>query len=156
MLVLRNLDDMYKEVIETYGAEHQIMMLFEEMAELQKELCKNLRGRDNIDHIIEEMVDVQIMLDQMMLIFDVDKEKYIDVYDYKLSRLQKRLEKKKALESREMKVFNYKIEQEKEDSFKGLKEACERVGNTFREEMNKVREFVYDPAKYREEEKHEN
>lgn len=147
-------EELFKEVIDTYGAEHQIMMLFEEMAELQKEICKNQRGRENKENIIEEIVDVLIMLDQMMVIFDIHKLDIIGVSDYKLSRLQKRLEKKKALENREPKVFNYKLE--KDDQFNGLREACERVGNKFRENMNKVSEFVYDSAKYREEEKNED
>lgn len=149
-------DRFYKEVIDTYGVENQIMMLFEEMAELQKEICKNFRGRENRDHIIEEMADVFIMMNQLQIIFDVKDKELADVTEYKVYRLKKRLEKKKTMENRELKEFNYKLEQEKEDPFKELREACERVGNKFRENMNKVSEFVYDPAKYREEEKHED
>lgn len=149
-------DRFYKEVIDTYGVEHQIMMLFEEMAELQKEICKNFRGRENRDHIIEEMADVFIMMNQLQIIFDVKDKELADVTEYKVLRLKKRLEKKKALENRELKEFSYKLEQEKEDPFKELREACERVGNKFRENMNKVSEFVYDSAKYREEEKNED
>ena len=153
--MVRNTDDLYEEVIETYGADHQIMMLFEEMSELQKEICKNFRGRENKDHIIEEMVDVQIMLDQMWVIFGIDRESFDEVFKYKLSRLQKRLEKKKALKGKRL-MFTYSLEQESEDPFRELREACRRVGNSLREEMNKTREFVYDPAKYREEEKNED
>lgn len=55
--------------IQTYGAEAQELMLFEEMAELQKEICKNRRGRDNVMEIAEEIADVRIMLEQMEMIF---------------------------------------------------------------------------------------
>lgn len=48
-----------------WGAEAQTLMMFEEMAELQKELCKNARGKDNRAEIAEEIADVRIMLDQM-------------------------------------------------------------------------------------------
>ena len=38
----------YRRALKTYGAEAQTRMVFEEMAELQKELCKNARGADNL------------------------------------------------------------------------------------------------------------
>lgn len=58
--------------LETYGAESQTRMVFEEFAELQKELCKSLRGFDNADDIAEEIADVQIMLEQMMILYDCE------------------------------------------------------------------------------------
>lgn len=51
-----------------YGAQAQIVMVFEEMAELQDVLCKFLRGRvdgDTLANIAEELADVGIMLDQV-------------------------------------------------------------------------------------------
>ena len=33
--------------IDSYGAQSQTLMVMEEMSELQKELCKHARGRDN-------------------------------------------------------------------------------------------------------------
>lgn len=55
--------------LEAYGGTMQQMVLLEEMSELQKEVCKQWRGRDNLEQIAEEMADVQIMLDQMTLFF---------------------------------------------------------------------------------------
>lgn len=55
--------------IQTYGAEAQELMLLEEMSELQKEICKNRRGRDNVLEIAEEIADVEIMLEQMKMVF---------------------------------------------------------------------------------------
>ena len=55
--------------LEAYGGEAQMKMLLEEMSELQKEICKHWRGRQNLQEIAEEMADVQIMLDQMTLYF---------------------------------------------------------------------------------------
>ena len=43
-------------------------MVFEEMAELQKELCKAARGKDNREQIAEEIADVEIMLEQMKVL----------------------------------------------------------------------------------------
>ena len=52
----------YREALNKWGAEAQTLMVFEEMAELQKELCKHTRGRDNREAIAEEIADVQIIL----------------------------------------------------------------------------------------------
>jgi NTP pyrophosphatase (non-canonical NTP hydrolase) len=60
----------YREALETYGEEAQTLMMFEEMSELQKELCKHSRGRKNKLDIAEEIADVQIMLAQMIILHD--------------------------------------------------------------------------------------
>lgn len=51
-----------RRALKTYGADAQITMVFEEMAELQKELCKHARVSDNKAHIAEEIADCLIML----------------------------------------------------------------------------------------------
>lgn len=69
-----------------WGEGAQIAMVFEEMAELQKELCKHLKGKKVTGHIAEEIADVEIMLDQMKLLFDI--EKLVESNKrYKLARL---------------------------------------------------------------------
>ena len=61
--------------IRTYGEPAQIDMAIEEMAELTKALCKIKRAQAGcevtaaIDNAVEEMADVQIMLDQLRIIF---------------------------------------------------------------------------------------
>lgn len=80
----------YEIAICKYGSRAQIMMAFEEMAELMKELCKNKRGRENRSEIAEEIADVTIMLEQLRLIFDVN-EQVCDQMDKKIMRLQNRL-----------------------------------------------------------------
>ena len=83
-------EEVYNKAIETYGKEHQCMVALEEMAELQKELCKNFRGRDNKLEIAEEIADVRIMLEQLTLIFDCRVNVY-DFWNNKLERLERRL-----------------------------------------------------------------
>ena len=58
-----------RKAIDTSGEESQMKMMIEEMSELTKELCKLFRGEAETGHILEEMADVQIMLDQMKMIF---------------------------------------------------------------------------------------
>lgn len=59
----------FSGALEHYGSDAQQKMLLEEMSELQKEICKAWRGKDNLEHIAEEMADVRIMLDQMTLLY---------------------------------------------------------------------------------------
>ena len=80
--------EIYREALETYGYISQTLMCLEEMAELQKELCKNARGRENKEAIAEEIADVQIMLEQMMILHDC----HLLVAKYKRHKI-KRLER---------------------------------------------------------------
>lgn len=83
--------EIYCRALSTYGAEAQTLMVMEEMAELQKELCKHARGMDNRFAIAEEIADVLIMLDQMMVLHDC--ESIVDQYKVdKLERLKDRLD----------------------------------------------------------------
>jgi len=83
--------EIYKKAITKYGLIAQIDMVFEEMSELQKELCKFKRGKSNISNIAEEMADVKIMLEQMELAFNI-KDKVEFEKDLKIKRLEKRIE----------------------------------------------------------------
>ena len=58
-----------QRAVEAYGKEHQLIICMEEMAELTKELSKNLRGHNNLQEIAEEVADVEIMLNQLHVIF---------------------------------------------------------------------------------------
>ncbi len=83
--------ELYCDAIKKWGDQAQVMMVYEEMAELQKELCKNWRGRDNIEQIADEVADVEIMLAQLELIYDIS-ERVRQHKALKLMRLRKRLE----------------------------------------------------------------
>ena len=80
-----------KAALEAYGAVSQTNMMFEEMSELQKELCKNARGKRNNLDIAEEIADVQIMLEQMIVLHNCRQE-VEDWKTIKLLRLRRRIE----------------------------------------------------------------
>lgn len=86
-----NETEVLQRALDTYGSVLQIVMVFEEMSELQKELCKYLRGRGSFEHIAEEIADVEIMIEQMKMLFccadDVHK-----VRRRKVERLKERLD----------------------------------------------------------------
>lgn len=77
--------------VDTFGESSQVVVAIEEMSELQKELCKLLRGEYHIDDMAEEMADVEIMLAQLKVIFanDINVERW---KAKKLERLVKRIE----------------------------------------------------------------
>ena len=82
--------EILKAALKHFGAQAQTMMVFEEMAELQKELCKNARGKCNTMAIAEEIADVQIMLEQMIILHKCAD--HVDaVRKFKLERLKNRL-----------------------------------------------------------------
>ena len=57
-----------------YGCEIQQVIAIEELSELQKELCKSLRSGADKPHISEEIADVQIMLVQMMMLYECHED----------------------------------------------------------------------------------
>lgn len=61
------------------------------MAELTKELSKNIRGQDNDLGIAEEVADVEIMLEQLKIIFDIRTD-VENVKNEKLIRLDRRIQ----------------------------------------------------------------
>ena len=70
----------------------QIIVAIEELSELQKELTKALRMAFNKDHTVEEMADALIMLYQMVYYFGITDKELKNAVDYKLKRLEYRLE----------------------------------------------------------------
>lgn len=83
----------FQSALSTWGQEAQITMVFEEMSELQKELCKHLRGKDTTQGIAEEIADVEIMLCQMKLLFGIE-HLVEERRGEKVTRLLERLEGK--------------------------------------------------------------
>lgn len=81
--------EVYSQALNKWGAESQIMMLFEEMAELQNAICKYSRKRNNIYDVATEIADVQIMAEQMSIHFG--KELVNSEKERKFERLKKRL-----------------------------------------------------------------
>lgn len=89
-----NRAEILRKAINIYGPTLQEDICIEEMSELTKAIIKHRRaygnpeiavGRENIK---EEIADVQIMLDQMRILYGDTAEQE----DFKVERLRKRLE----------------------------------------------------------------
>ena len=85
--------DTYKQAIELYGEHSQKLMAIEEMSELTKEICKDFRGKLDREHLIEEMTDVLITMDQMMIMYEISVNEIKQMREGKLERLKERMDK---------------------------------------------------------------
>ena len=87
--------EFYQKCVDVWGVDAQIKMCIEEMSELTKEFCKYYRkGEMNCeqeikDHICEEIADVQNMIDQMQMIFGIEKVE--EIRKIKIDRTKKLL-----------------------------------------------------------------
>ena len=93
--------DVYKKNVcslatRTFGNTIQTFVAAEEMGELIQALSKDLRGQGDMGNVVEEIVDVSIMLEQLKIIYDVDKEVLNRVTYRKLTKLQNRINDFKA------------------------------------------------------------
>lgn len=87
-----NREQVLRKAIGVWGVPMQEDICIEEMSELTKAIIKNRRNQDmaasgRLNNIREEIADVQIMLDQMRLIYGDTKA----MEETKLERLAKRL-----------------------------------------------------------------
>lgn len=83
-------ENIYAKAIEIFGHENQLIVAIEELSELQKELTKALRGKLRIEKLLEEMADVEIILEQLKLMYsDCQIEKLT-----KISRLKELIDGK--------------------------------------------------------------
>jgi hypothetical protein len=81
----------YADALTTFGTNCQLVVALEEMSELQKEICKALRGEINRAHLAEEIADATIMLEQLRQIFGIN-DGVCKFMDAKVNRLRQRIE----------------------------------------------------------------
>ena len=85
----------YKDALEFFGDTSQKIMVIEEMSELTKELCKELRNRGNVENIADELADVEITLAQIKMIYNIHD--LVEQHrDFKLHRFAKNMAELKA------------------------------------------------------------
>lgn len=63
-----------KKAVDVCGAEHQVMKFCEEAAECQEAVLKAFYGKDKVSHVAEEIADMEIMLEQMAIIFGCESK----------------------------------------------------------------------------------
>ena len=95
-------DLIYVEAIERWGRDAQMVKAAEEMAELSAVLLKYVNTDEKqrsslVEHIREEIADVEIMLEQLGIMTGCNYDEYL----YKLWRLSRRLGIKAGLDGDE-------------------------------------------------------
>jgi NTP pyrophosphatase (non-canonical NTP hydrolase) len=96
----QEVSQLYKDLWKHCGAQYQIDICIEEMAELTQAFLKARREKLIFNkNVYKELADVSICLDQIIKhLEDIEKEdEFLDAVDYKLERLKKRLIEKKSL-----------------------------------------------------------
>lgn len=86
--------DLCWQVLSKYGCEHQMGMVIEECAELQKAVCKIQRDDGHItdahdENLREELVDVVVMCQQMFLVLKMTEDEINNRANRKLERALK-------------------------------------------------------------------
>lgn len=85
----------YNDALSVYGTAAQMIVALEELSELQKEICKVLRGDIRLTELQEEVADVTIMLEQIRQAFNIN-DLVSQTMDFKILRLKGRIADTKA------------------------------------------------------------
>lgn len=86
--------EILKKAIDTYGVERQMIKCCEEFAELTQAITKFMYGECSDTHVVEEMVDALIMIEQLKII--LNNPTAFGIWDeMKIERLAKNLEELK-------------------------------------------------------------
>ena len=93
---------LYNAAIEAFGVNAQKLMAIEEMAELSEKLAKDIRGRDvRLSDIVAEIIDVETMMTQLCMIYNVDPRLIETIRSHKTRKLAEIIILKNAEEQTE-------------------------------------------------------
>ena len=84
--------------IKAHGVSEETVIAMEECAELIQAISKVRRygfGGQYKDNLIEELADVNIVIIELMMMFDIEGEEFYSVLDRKVQRIKERLEESK-------------------------------------------------------------
>ena len=86
----------FETIIETFGKEAQMVVAIEELAELQQEITKKLRHKKGtVFGLVEEIADVEIMIDQLKVMFNIGDKELATERNYKINRTLEKIKKAK-------------------------------------------------------------
>jgi len=102
MKTLKTDTQVLRKAIDTFGVNTQYTICMEECAELIQACSKAIRcssRQDTIEHLLEEIADVQVMLNQLILIADgygFSADEFEEIYKEKIYNLRDMLEGKRG------------------------------------------------------------
>lgn len=81
----------YVNALKQWGEDSQKSQFHEEIGEVMTAISHEKRGRCDKTAVLEELVDLQIMLNQMVILYGTDKQ-FQDIFDVKIHRLVDRMD----------------------------------------------------------------
>lgn len=87
------LTNLTKQALVKWGQDKQLIHVVQELTELSLALQQYRYGKATVSEVKTELADVHIMLQQVMLIFDVTNEELAELIDVKLDKLEVGLSK---------------------------------------------------------------
>lgn len=84
----------YTDALNLWGEDFQKSMFHEEIGEVLTAMSHEMRGRCGKAAVLEELADLQIMLNQMVVLYGTDDE-FKDIINAKLTRMINRIERSK-------------------------------------------------------------
>lgn len=89
-------NDILKKSIEFNGMDTERVIIMEELSELIQEVSKHYRNKGNIMHLLEEMADVYICLEELKLMTGIDDHDIEAAMSVKYERIKNDIESKKS------------------------------------------------------------
>lgn len=86
---------LYKQMLEKWGAESQILKFCEESGELTQALVKQIQKGRWKNRLIEEIADVELMLGQMKYIFEISEKEVKKLKIEKVKKIKNKLRRVK-------------------------------------------------------------
>lgn len=89
--------DKLLQIINHYGIDKQLKYIHSEYFELDEAIMNEEfeHHQESIEHIAEEISDVEMMLDQFKAYYGINQEKINEIKSYKANRQLKRIEEEK-------------------------------------------------------------
>lgn len=87
--------------IDYYGIETQSTVCMEECSELIQAISKEKRGKHDLEHLAEEIADVEICIEMIKQMYCIDNS-YVDIWiDKKQERILERMDNERKEHHRE-------------------------------------------------------
>ena len=85
--------DILKKSIEHNGTETELVIIMEELSELIQQVSKRYRGKNYAMHLLEEMADVYICLEELKLITGISNDDIEAAMSVKFERIRNDIQK---------------------------------------------------------------
>lgn len=82
-----------EKLIKSEGIANTKYIIQEELGELSHEISKDLRGKLDKEHLLEEMADVYIVLNMAQKVYEISNRELYDEVNRKMARNLKRAER---------------------------------------------------------------